>query len=113
MSLRQCCTPSVMTPMVNINPSSPILVDVSTNTSFNLTCMAMGGPRLVLTWEKDDMTLMNGTMGSDTLVYNVMLSSSNGNDVLGNYTCRSTIDDMSITDSVLVVGMYAVYHELR
>ena len=92
----------VLTPMITaITPSSPLLRSVNDNVS--LTCMGMGGPRLVLTWEMADARVANGAMGGDILQYNFTAN----NDTFGTYTCISTIDNMETSKSVDVVGMYS------
>lgn len=81
---------------------SPVLLNVSDSAS--LTCMAMGGPRLVLTWRRRDGTVVTtGKMGLDTLTHNITITSD---DDFGNYTCNAVIDGMEMIQSVLVVGMY-------
>ena len=91
----------VLSPMIMDITSSPVLLNVSDDVS--LTCMAMGGPRLVLTWNRDGSVVTNGAMGLDILTHNITMAGDND---YGNYTCRATIDDMEMIESVLVVGMY-------
>lgn len=83
-----------------ITPSAPILLTV--NDSASLTCMGMGGPRLVLIWNRDGIIVANGAVGSDILQHNFTAN----NDTFGIYTCISTIDNMEVSKSVNVVGMY-------
>ena len=89
-----------MTPMVTVNESSQLLLNV--NDSDSLMCMGMGGPRLVLTWDRDGEVVVAGMMGDDTLQHHVTVD--NDNDTFGNYTCTATIDDMNVSQSVEVVG---------
>ena len=87
--------------MIIVTPSPFLLLNV--NDIANLICMGMGGPRLVLTWERDGIiTVANGMMGGDTLQHNFTVT----NDNFGNYTCNAVIDNMQTSDSVIVVGMY-------
>ena len=92
-----------MTPMVTINQSSPLLLNVSDVAS--LMCMGMGGPRLVLTWDRDSIAVVNGTMVDDTLQH----SFTANNNTFGTYTCTATIDDMAMFQSVDVVGMCYIF----
>ena len=87
-----------MTPMVTVNESSQLLLNV--NDSDSLMCMGMGGPRLVLTWDRDGEVVDTGMMGDDTLQHHLTAD----NDTFGNYTCTATIDDMNVSQSVEVVG---------
>jgi len=80
--------------------SSVLLLNFSN--SANLTCKAMGGPRLLLEWIRNGNNVTSGEMGDDVLTYTITMA--NGD--FGNYTCQATIDDMMMTQSVLVVGMY-------
>ena len=86
--------------IIAITPSAPISLNVNDNAS--ITCMGMGGPRLVLTWDRDGTIVANGAMGSDFLQHNFTAN----NDTFGTYTCISTIDNMEVSKSVHVVGMY-------
>ena len=56
----------VMTPVVIIMQSSPLLIIV--NDSASLTCMGMGGPRLELTWDRDGTVVANATTTVVTVV---------------------------------------------
>ena len=85
--------------IIAITPSSPLLLNV--NDDVSLTCMGMGGPRLVLTWEIADTRVANGPMGSDILQHNFTANK----DTFGTYTCISTIDNMEMSKSVDVIGM--------
>ena len=91
----------VLTPVVSVtsSPSAPLLLTV--NDSATLTCMGMSGPRLVLIWDRDGATVIDGDLGNDTLEY----SFTADNETFGNYTCTATIDDMNATESVEVIGM--------
>ena len=86
-------------PMVTITPPLILLLNVSDSTM--LTCIGLGGPRLVLTWEKDNITIKTGEIGNDVLQLNFTANIDN----FGNYTCNAIIDDMQISQSLLVVGM--------
>ena len=86
--------------ILSFDPSLSLL-DV--NDSGSLVCNAMGGPRLVITIRREDGSMVaNGTMGYDSLVYNFTAD----NNTFGNYICSAAIDDMQISESALVVGMY-------
>ena len=86
--------------ILSFTPSLSLL-DVNSNGS--LVCDALGGPRLVITIRREDGSMVvNGTMGDDRLVYNFTAN----NNTFGNYTCSAAIDDMQISESALVVGMY-------
>lgn len=88
-----------MPPMVTDVTLSPPLLNV--NDRANLTCMGLGGPRLVLTWWSEDGSIVaTGTRGTDVLVYNFTADK----DKFGKYTCTATIDDMQMTGSLFVVG---------
>ena len=66
-------------------------------------CDALGGPRLILTIQRENGTsVATGAMGDNSLTYNFM----SGSGIFGEYTCNADIDDRQITESVLVVGMY-------
>ena len=88
-----------MTPTVDVTPSSPLLLNVTNVAS--LMCMGMGGPRLVLTWDRDGTVVENGIMSADTLQHSFTANDS----TFGTYRCTATIDDMNITESLDVIGM--------
>ena len=91
---------TVLTPVIApIMPSSPVLLQ--SGDSVNLTCSAMGGPRLVLAWQRDGMDIVTGMMG-DSMVTRIITSASNND--LGNYTCLVIIDSEQMESTVLVVG---------
>ena len=85
--------------ITSFTPLPQLLLDV--NNTGSLGCDALGGPRLVITIERDGIVVENGTMGNDRVVYNFTAS----NETFGNYTCTATIDDMQMNESMLVVGM--------
>ena len=75
--------------------------------AINLTCGALGGPRLMLSWLKNGTEIVRGKMGIDVL--NFVLNTTDDCD-LGNYTCIATIDDMYEFYSVLVVPAGKLIH---
>ena len=77
---------------------------LNVNDDGSLVCDALGGPRLVITIQREGSTVATGTMGDDRLVYN--FTAIDG--TLGDYTCSAAIDNMEMSESVLVVGMYNV-----
>jgi len=87
--------PTVLTPVIHTISMSPTLLQVGI--TINLTCEAMGGPRLLLAWLRNGAEITSGNMGMATLT----LSSIDGCD-FGNYTCIATIDDMQESSTVLV-----------
>ena len=89
----------MLTPVIVSITSSPVLLQFGD--SVNLTCIAMGGPRLVLVWQRDGMDIVNGIMG-DSMVTRIITSASNND--LGNYTCRVTVDSEQMESTILVVG---------
>ena len=90
----------VLSPMItSFTPAPQLLLEV--NESGSLVCNALGGPRLVITIERDGSVFENGTMGDDIVEYNFMAN----NETFGNYTCTAMIDDMEMNESTLVVGM--------
>ena len=90
---------TVLTPVIVSITTSPVLLQ--SGDSVNLTCSAMGGPRLELSWQRDGIDIVNGMMGDSMVTRTIMLASNND---LGNYTCRATIDLEQIESTVLVVG---------
>ena len=89
-----------MSPMITrFTPLPQLLLDV--NDTGSLGCDAMGGPRLVITIQREDGIVVTGAMGDERVVYNFTAS----NETFGNYTCTATIDDMQMNESMLVVGM--------
>ena len=76
---------------------SPVLTQVGD--MINLTCTAMGGPRLVLSWLRNGIEVAGGKMGNFTLTFSLSLFDSCD---FGNYTCTATIDDMQQSSTVLV-----------
>ena len=89
-----------MVPTITTTPSFPLLLDV--NDSACLICMGMGGPRLMLTWDRDGSIVVNGAMGNDMLQYNFTAN----NNTFGTYNCIGAIDDMEVSESIDVVGTY-------
>ena len=86
--------------MITTDTMSPLMLEV--NDDANISCMGMGGPRLVLTLERGGNLIVRGEMGNDILHYNFI--ASNGS--FGTYTCNAVIDEMMINETVLVVGKY-------
>ena len=86
--------------MITTDMMSPLLLEV--NDDANVSCMGMGGPRLVLTLERGSNLIVRGEMGNDTLHYNFIA----GDDSFGTYTCNAVIDEMMMTETILVVGKY-------
>ena len=91
-------TTAVLTPMILTMTSSPVLLQVGD--AVNLTCMALGGPRLTLAWRRDGMDIVNGMTGDGTITHMIMSASNND---LGNYTCRAAIDSEQMELDVFVV----------
>ena len=89
-----------MIPKVTITPSFLLLLDV--NDATHVTCMGMGGPRLMLTLDKDGAVVADRAVGNDALQYNFIAN----NYTFGTYTCTAAIDDMEVSQSVDVVGTY-------
>ena len=88
---------TVQVPVIaSIIPSSPVLLQ--SGDSVNLTCSAVGGPRLVLVWQRDGMDIEIG----DSMVTHTIASASNND--LGQYTCQAFIDSELMESTVLVVG---------
>ena len=72
------------------------------NDTGNLRCDALGGPRLRLTIQREDGTIVaTGAMGDNNLTYNFIAGNN-----FGQYTCNAIIDDRQINESQLVVGTY-------
>ena len=90
----------VLSPIIMSFTPSLSLLNVSDTLS--LVCDALGGPRLVIIIQRDGTMVATGMMGDDRVVYNITAS----DDTFGNYTCIATIDDMEMSESVLVVGTY-------
>ena len=89
---------TVLTPVIlTILPISPILTQVGD--LINLTCTAIGGPRLVLSWLRNGTEVASGQMGINTLTFSLNLFDTCD---FGNYTCTATIDDMQQSSTVLV-----------
>ena len=90
----------VLIPVVTITPSFLLLLNV--NDVATLICVGMGGPRLMLTWDKDGVIVADGKMGDDIVQYNFV-----GNNInFGTYSCTAAIDDLEVSQSVDVVGTY-------
>ena len=89
---------TVLTPVVLTMSMSPIPLQVGD--AINLTCAALGGPRLMLSWLKDGTEIVSGKMGVDVLNFTLNTTDDCG---FGNYTCIATIDDMHEFSTVLVV----------
>ena len=90
----------VLSPIIMSFTPSLSLLNVTDNGS--LICDALGGPRLVITIRgQGGIIVATGTMGDDRLVYNFTAADNTS----GNYTCSATIDDMQMSESVLVVGV--------
>lgn len=89
----------VLTPVIlTILPMSPISLQIGDIIS--LTCTALGGPRLVLTWLKNGTEVAANQMGISTLDFTLNLTDSCD---FGNYTCNAAIDGMQESSTVLVV----------
>ena len=89
---------TVLTPIILTIPMSPVTLQVGD--AINLTCGALGGPRLMLSWLKDGTEIVSSKMGIDVL--NFAMNTTDDCD-FGNYTCIATIDDMYEFYTVLVV----------
>ena len=90
------CT--VLTPVILSIPLPTISLQVGA--AINLTCMALGGPRLVLFWLKDGIKIAHGEIGISVL--NFALNTTDNCD-FGNYTCIAIIDDMQEFYTTLVI----------
>ena len=90
------CT--VLTPVILRIPLS--ITSLQVGDAINLTCIALGGPRLVLQWLKDNATIASGQMGISVL--NFALNTTDNCD-FGNYTCIAMIDDMLESYTTLVI----------
>ena len=75
------------------------------NDTDNLMCDALGGPRLRLTIQREDGTIVaTGAIGDNSLTYNFTAGNN-----FGQYTCTAIIDDRQINESQLVAGMCKHY----
>jgi len=80
-------------------PPSPVLLQV--NDSYLLSCVAAGGPRLVIIWMKGDQVLSTGDTGDAVL--NFLIPSATYEDE-NDYTCTATIDGAQVTNTTSVIG---------
>ena len=70
-----------------------------------LNCSAMGGPRLNLTWQRNGENATMGIIGDQTVTHTILLA---GNDDIGDYTCRATINSIQVEESVTVIGKFSI-----
>ena len=93
----------MLPPVIVSITSSPVLLQFGNMTTLN--CSAMGGPRLNLTWHRNGMDVAMGIIGDQVVTHNIVLT---GNDDIGDYTCRATIDTMQVEETVTVIGKFSI-----
>ena len=94
---------TVLSPVIVSITSSPVLLQFGNMTTLN--CTAMGGPRLELTLQRNGVDVAMGIIGDQMVAHTIVLA---GNDDIGDYTCRATIDSMQDEETVTVIGKFSI-----
>ena len=94
----------VLTPSIASIPMTPLLLQAFSSTV--LTCNALGGPRLIISWYRENQLLLSGQIGDTSLTYDI--SNANITDI-GDYTCVAVVNDRHINSTVInILGKYVM-----
>ena len=85
-------------PSITGIPLTPLMLQASSTVT--ITCAALGGPRLIISWYKGNQLISSGQIGETSLSYNIFNANVTNN---GDYMCVAAVNEYQVNSAFINV----------